>query len=96
MLRLPISGDFESGIPVRRYSVSLPHFRLFSTPEIELLGKTHRKWSISKKLREFFDKNSYFRHKFALESGRKLEFFWGPPIVYLSRVRRYLLAYRYE
>ena len=38
-----------------------------------------------KNLREFFslffDKNSYFRHKLALESGRKLNFCWGPPII---------------
>ena len=49
------------------------YLRLFLAPGIEFLGKIHGKWSISKKLREFFrpffDKNAYFRHNSALESN---------------------------
>ena len=55
------------------------HFGLFLAPGFEFVNKIHRKWSISKKLREFvrpfFDKNAYFCHKSALDSGRKLNFF---------------------
>ena len=50
-------------------------------------------------LREFFstifDKNAYFRHKSALENGRRLGKNGGPPTIYLSRVKKsslYLLV----
>ena len=42
----------------------------------------------------FFDKNTYFVHKSALENGRRLKFVWAPTI-YLSRVKKlslYLLG----
>ena len=45
------------------------------------MSKIHRKWYILKFLENvfvyFFDENAYFRHKSALESGRKLKLFWG-------------------
>ena len=44
--------------------------------------------------RLFFDKNTFFLHKSALENGGRLKFVWAPTI-YLSRVKKlslYLLG----
>ena len=49
--------------------------------------------------RPFFDKSTYFRHKSALENGRRVKIcLRGPPTIYLSRVKKIksLLACPYK
>ena len=65
------------------------HFRLFLAPGIDFLGKNTSEMVYFKNLeriifRPFFDKTAYhtifspkISHKSTLESGRKLNFFWG-------------------